>query len=138
MALVVPILAALAALFSLPGPPGAAAPPGEPGLSPAARRLQAYVQIDTSNPPGNEKAGALFLKNFLDEAGIASEIYEARPGRASSPTSALPSPKTGSSAHTASGPTASRRFASTITTWPGFTVRTNGSASTGSTKGSRR
>ena len=85
MALAVPILAALAALSWLPGPPGAAAAQGsgEPDLSPAARRLQAYVQIDTSNPPGNEKAGALYLKRLLDEAGIASEIHEASPGRAS-------------------------------------------------------
>jgi acetylornithine deacetylase/succinyl-diaminopimelate desuccinylase-like protein len=85
VALAVPILAALAALSWLPGPPGAAAAQGsgEPDLSPAARRLQAYVQVDTSNPPGNEKAGALYLKRLLDEAGIASEIHEASPGRAS-------------------------------------------------------
>ncbi len=82
MALCVLILLA----FSwLPEPAEAAAAQGsdEPDLSPAARRLQGYVRVDTSNPPGNEKTGALYLKHFLDEAGIASEIYEARPGRAS-------------------------------------------------------
>jgi acetylornithine deacetylase/succinyl-diaminopimelate desuccinylase-like protein len=80
LALAVPVLFALSWLY---GPPGAAAPPGEPDLSPAARHLQAYVRVDTSNPPGNEKAGALYLKRLLDEADIASEIHETRPGRAS-------------------------------------------------------
>ena len=41
------------------------------------------MRIDTSNPPGNEKEGALYLKRLLDEAGIAWEIHEPRPGRAS-------------------------------------------------------
>ena len=76
-----PLLTALAALAGLAGTVPAAA--AEPSLSPAAVRLQAYVRIDTSNPPGNEKAGALFLKRILDEAGIPSELHEPRPGRAS-------------------------------------------------------
>jgi acetylornithine deacetylase/succinyl-diaminopimelate desuccinylase-like protein len=60
-----------------------AATPADADLSLAARHLQAYVRVDTSNPPGNEKAGALALKRILDEAGLPSEIHEPRPGRAS-------------------------------------------------------
>src|SRR5262245_53914785 len=43
--------------------------------------LQRFVQIDTSNPPGNETKGALFLKSLLDREGIPSEIVEKVPGR---------------------------------------------------------
>jgi acetylornithine deacetylase/succinyl-diaminopimelate desuccinylase-like protein len=43
--------------------------------------LQRFVQIDTSNPPGNETKGALFLKPLLDREGIPNEIVERVPGR---------------------------------------------------------
>jgi acetylornithine deacetylase/succinyl-diaminopimelate desuccinylase-like protein len=43
--------------------------------------LQRFVQIDTTNPPGNESKAALFLKAFLDREGIPSEIVELVPGR---------------------------------------------------------
>jgi acetylornithine deacetylase/succinyl-diaminopimelate desuccinylase-like protein len=43
--------------------------------------LQRFVQIDTSNPPGNESKGAVFLKSILDREGIPSEIVERVPGR---------------------------------------------------------
>jgi acetylornithine deacetylase/succinyl-diaminopimelate desuccinylase-like protein len=43
--------------------------------------LQRFVQIDTSNPPGNETKGAAFLKTLLDREGIASEIVERVPDR---------------------------------------------------------
>jgi len=38
--------------------------------------------IDTTNPPGNEIAGARFLADLLANDGIASEVVEAAPGRA--------------------------------------------------------
>jgi acetylornithine deacetylase/succinyl-diaminopimelate desuccinylase-like protein len=44
--------------------------------------LRQLVQIDTSNPPGNELAAARFLQSVLARDGIASEIVEAAPGRA--------------------------------------------------------
>ena len=44
--------------------------------------LRRYLMIDTTNPPGNEIAGARFLADVLDGDGIASEIVEAAPGRA--------------------------------------------------------
>jgi len=43
--------------------------------------LQRFVQIDTTNPPGNETKGASFLKAILDREGIPSEIVELVPGR---------------------------------------------------------
>jgi acetylornithine deacetylase/succinyl-diaminopimelate desuccinylase-like protein len=49
----------------------------------AVRVLTHYLQLDTSNPPGNERAAAeLFAKLFARD-GIESEIYESAPGRAS-------------------------------------------------------
>jgi acetylornithine deacetylase/succinyl-diaminopimelate desuccinylase-like protein len=44
--------------------------------------LQRYLAIDTTNPPGNEAAGARFLADVLAAAGIASETAESAPGRA--------------------------------------------------------
>lgn len=42
----------------------------------AASYLSQYLQIDTTNPPGNEVEGALFLKELLEKEGIAAEIVE--------------------------------------------------------------
>ncbi len=47
----------------------------------AVQRLQRYIQIDTTNPPGNESAGVDFLGQLLSEAGIAYETAESAPGR---------------------------------------------------------
>jgi acetylornithine deacetylase/succinyl-diaminopimelate desuccinylase-like protein len=44
--------------------------------------LRAYLAIDTTNPPGNEAAGARFLAEVLARAGIESRTVEAAPGRA--------------------------------------------------------
>jgi len=57
----------------LPRPAGA-----EP---PELELLRSYLRIDTSNPPGNERPAALLLQKALSGAGIASELYEAAPGR---------------------------------------------------------
>jgi acetylornithine deacetylase/succinyl-diaminopimelate desuccinylase-like protein len=43
--------------------------------------LSGFVKIDTSNPPGNETAGAQYLRAILDREGIPSEIFELTPGR---------------------------------------------------------
>ena len=45
--------------------------------------LRRYLQIDTTNPPGDEIAGARFLADVLTREGIESETIEAAPGRAS-------------------------------------------------------
>lgn len=39
------------------------------------------VRIDTTNPPGNETAAALYLRDRLAAEGIASELIEPEPGR---------------------------------------------------------
>jgi acetylornithine deacetylase/succinyl-diaminopimelate desuccinylase-like protein len=48
----------------------------------AVELLRAYLRIDTTNPPGNEIAGARFLAEVLGREGIASQIVESAPGRA--------------------------------------------------------
>jgi acetylornithine deacetylase/succinyl-diaminopimelate desuccinylase-like protein len=41
-----------------------------------------YLQIDTTNPPGNEMRAATFLKRILDQEGIENQVFEYAPGRA--------------------------------------------------------
>ncbi len=51
----------------------------------AVRALREYLQINTTNPPGNELATAKWLKAFLTKEGIEAEILdtaELGPGRA--------------------------------------------------------
>jgi acetylornithine deacetylase/succinyl-diaminopimelate desuccinylase-like protein len=43
--------------------------------------LRRYLAIDTTNPPGNETAGARFLAEVLAAEGIPSEVAESAPGR---------------------------------------------------------
>ena len=45
--------------------------------------LKQLIRIDTTNPPGNERPAAEYLRAVLAEAGLPSEIFEAAPGRAS-------------------------------------------------------
>jgi acetylornithine deacetylase/succinyl-diaminopimelate desuccinylase-like protein len=45
--------------------------------------LTDLVKLDTSNPPGNEIRAANYIRSVLDREGIASEIFESAPGRAS-------------------------------------------------------
>ena len=40
-----------------------------------------YLQIDTSNPPGNEKPAARFLGALIEAEGIACEYIETAPNR---------------------------------------------------------
>jgi acetylornithine deacetylase/succinyl-diaminopimelate desuccinylase-like protein len=43
--------------------------------------LSRYVQIDTTNPPGNEIKAAQFFKEIFDREGIEARIIESAPGR---------------------------------------------------------
>ena len=43
--------------------------------------LSRYIQIDTSNPPGNEAEAASMISETLAAEGIASELYAPAPGR---------------------------------------------------------
>ena len=49
----------------------------------AVTLLSQYVQINTTNPPGDEIKAARFLKSLFDKEGIENQIFEAAPGRAS-------------------------------------------------------
>lgn len=51
-------------------------------VTPEVQLLQQYIRIDTSNPPGNEMAGARFLLQQLQAAGIEAELIETAPNRA--------------------------------------------------------
>jgi acetylornithine deacetylase/succinyl-diaminopimelate desuccinylase-like protein len=41
-----------------------------------------YLQIDTTNPPGNEALTADFFKKILDQEGIENQLFPYAPGRA--------------------------------------------------------
>lgn len=45
--------------------------------------LQAYLKLDTMNPPGNETLGAEYLKSELAKDGLESTVHEFAPGRGS-------------------------------------------------------
>lgn len=45
--------------------------------------LSDLIRIDSSNPPGNETAVALYLKKLFDDAGVPGEIIEPEKGRGS-------------------------------------------------------
>ena len=49
----------------------------------AVELLSQYLQIDTTNPPGNEKLGVAFFARIFDNEGIAYKTYEASAGRSS-------------------------------------------------------
>src|SRR5262249_54578 len=73
-------------LLLAPAPPtGSAAAPSTaaPRLSEAARWLQGYLQIDTSNPPGNERRAADFLAARLAREGIGARRLVSPAGRTS-------------------------------------------------------
>src|SRR2546422_1457103 len=48
----------------------------------AVQVLTRYLQLDTSNPPGNEGQAAEFFAKLFARDGIESQIYESAPGRA--------------------------------------------------------
>src|SRR5437867_10087191 len=48
----------------------------------AVQLLQDLIRIDTTNPPGNERAVALYLQKLLESEGIETRVLEVAPGRA--------------------------------------------------------
>ena len=63
---------------------GAAGEPDWPATKQEALQILVdLVRLDTSQPEGNESLAARYLKERLDAEGIASEIFESEPGRAS-------------------------------------------------------
>lgn len=49
----------------------------------AVELLSQYLQIDTTNPPGNEDKGVDFFAAIFEKEGIDYKVYEASPGRRS-------------------------------------------------------
>lgn len=48
----------------------------------AVQLLQELIRIDTTNPPGNERAAALHLQKLLEADGIETRVLDVAPGRA--------------------------------------------------------
>src|SRR5688572_29844465 len=44
--------------------------------------LQALIRLDTVNPPGNETRAAELLRDYLEDSGVACELYAKVPDRA--------------------------------------------------------
>jgi len=61
----------------------AAAGNGDPVEREAEAALVSYLRIDTSNPPGNETAGARFLQQLLAKEGIEAKLVGSDPNRQS-------------------------------------------------------
>jgi acetylornithine deacetylase/succinyl-diaminopimelate desuccinylase-like protein len=51
-------------------------------LDSAVDLLREFIRIDTTNPPGNEEDAVTFLDEYLDRAGIPTEIFHVAPKRA--------------------------------------------------------
>jgi acetylornithine deacetylase/succinyl-diaminopimelate desuccinylase-like protein len=49
----------------------------------AEEALVSYLRIDTTNPPGNETAGARFLQQLLNKEGIEAKLVGSNPARQS-------------------------------------------------------
>jgi acetylornithine deacetylase/succinyl-diaminopimelate desuccinylase-like protein len=49
----------------------------------ATELLREYIRIDTTNPPGGEEAGALFLRSVLAKDGVAARLHDAGNARVS-------------------------------------------------------
>src|SRR3989304_4043109 len=47
----------------------------------AVALLSRYIQVNTTNPPGNEIQAAQFFKEIFDREGIEVRIIESAPGR---------------------------------------------------------
>ena len=48
----------------------------------AVKLLQELIRIDTTNPPGNERAAAIHLQKLLEADGIETRLLDYAPGRA--------------------------------------------------------
>ena len=73
----------LTLLLVLACAPGSAGTQGtDPLHAETVELLRGLVQLDTSNPPGNEILAARYIESILGKAGVRSEIFESAPGRA--------------------------------------------------------
>ncbi len=51
-------------------------------LDRAVDLLREFIRIDTTNPPGNEEEAVRFLDEYLDKAGMPTEVFHVAPKRA--------------------------------------------------------
>ena len=78
----------IAAISLLAGIAAAQAPAPSKGIDWKAqeaeilRHYSALVQIDSSNPPGNETAVVTYIKKVFDTEGIPSQVFALDPARA--------------------------------------------------------
>jgi acetylornithine deacetylase/succinyl-diaminopimelate desuccinylase-like protein len=72
---------AMVAFGLMVSPARAASPDWNAVGGEAANLLSRYIQVDTTNPPGNEDKAAQFLKDVLDREGIPAQLYVFTPGR---------------------------------------------------------
>ena len=68
-------------LLLLSGCREATAIPEDPVDREAEEALVSYLKIDTTNPPGNETAGATYLRDLLVKEGIAAQLVGDDPKR---------------------------------------------------------
>jgi len=47
----------------------------------AVEWMRQYLQVDTTNPPGNEDRAVALFKKILDQEGIENRTFEFAPGR---------------------------------------------------------
>ncbi len=47
----------------------------------AVKVLSDYIKVDTTNPPGNEMAGARYLQGLLEKEGLSATVLESQPDR---------------------------------------------------------
>ena len=76
-------LKALLIALAISAVPGALTGARSSELSEPARWLQAYLRIDTTNPPGREHLAAAYLAGILKREGIPSHVARTPDGRAS-------------------------------------------------------
>ncbi|HEY2797633.1 MAG TPA: M20/M25/M40 family metallo-hydrolase [Thermoanaerobaculia bacterium] len=76
----------LGLFLQLAAGPAAVPPPPTPNFDAATAEavpiLQEYLRIDTTNPPGNERAAADFFQRIFEREGIESRVYDLGGGRA--------------------------------------------------------
>ena len=75
------LLVAGALALTITGCREATAVPEDPFDREAEDALVAYLKIDTTNPPGNETAGATYLRDLLVKEGIAARLVGDDPKR---------------------------------------------------------
>ena len=51
------------------------------GRSQTLQHFQSVVRLDTTDPPGNERPAAEYLKQVLEKEGIATKVFEIEPNR---------------------------------------------------------